>query len=158
MQNLPATPRVIWMALGAALLAGCTTVGPNFKTPQAPGVQQYTRQALPTQTASAPGILGAAQQFQTVQSISPDWWRSYGSASLDGLVATALRSSPTLAAAEAALRQAQQTYAAQAGSTLYPTVDGKLGASRNQTNAASVGQGSSATNIFILYNASIAVN
>ncbi len=158
MQNLPATPRVMWIALGAALLAGCTTVGPNFKTPQAPGVQQYTRQALPTQTASAPGILGAAQQFQTVQSISPDWWRSYGSASLDGLVATALRSSPTLAAAEATLRQAQQTYAAQAGSTLYPTVDGKLGASRNQTNAASVGQGSSATNIFNLYNASIAVN
>lgn len=158
MQNLPATPRVLWIALGAALLGGCTTVGPDFHTPKAPSVQQYTREALPAQTASAPSTLGGAQRFQTVERIAPDWWRSYGSSQLDGLVDTALRSSPTLAAAEATLRQAQQTYQAQAGSTLYPTVNGKLGANRNQTNAASVGQSSSATNIFNLYNASIAVN
>lgn len=158
MQNFPATPRVLCMALGAALLAGCATVGPNFKTPAAPDVQHYTRQALPPQTASAPTALGGAQRFGTVERIAPDWWRSYGSTQLDGLVDTALRSSPTLAAAEATLRQAQQTYAAQAGSTLYPTVEGKLGASRNQTNTASVGQSSKTTNIFNLYNAGIAVN
>ncbi|CAZ89954.1 putative RND efflux system outer membrane lipoprotein NodT [Thiomonas arsenitoxydans] len=158
MQNLPATPRVLWIALGAALLGGCTTVGPDFHTPRAPSVQQYTREALPAQTASAPGTLGGAQRFQTVERIAPDWWRVYGSSRLDSLVDAAQRSSPTLAAAEATLRQAQQTYQAQAGSTLYPTVNGKLGANRNQTNAASVGQSSSATNIFNLYNASIAVN
>ncbi|MGC9163341.1 MAG: efflux transporter outer membrane subunit [Thiomonas sp.] len=158
MQKFPATSRASWMALCAALLAGCTTVGPDFKSPAPPEVGQYTRRALPAQTASAPGALGAAQRFQTVEQLAPDWWRAYGSATLDTLVSTALRNSPTLAAAEATLRQAQQTYAAQAGSTLYPTAGAKLGVSRNQTNTASFGQSSKSTNVFNLYNATVAVN
>lgn len=158
MQKFPATLRARWMALGAVLLAGCTTVGPNFKTPAPPEVRQYTRQALPAQTASAPAGQGAAQRFQTVEQLAPDWWRAYGSTTLDALVNTALRNSPTLAAAKATLRQAQQTFAAQAGSTLYPTVGAKLGVSRNQTNTASVGQSSKTTNVFNLYNAAVAVN
>ncbi len=157
MLNLPATPRVLWTALGAALLAGCTTVGPDFHAPKPPQAPQYTGQAMPTQTASAPGAMGGAQRFQTVQDIAPDWWRAYGSAPLDALVGTALRGSPTLAAAEATLRQAQQTYAAQAGSTLYPTVNAKLGASRNQVNAASTGQSGDRTATYNLYNAGVAV-
>ena len=157
MQNLPATPRAVWIALGFALLGGCTTVGPDFHAPKAPAVQQYTREALPAQTASAPGSMGGAQRLQTVERIAPDWWRVYGSSRLDGLVDSALRSSPTLAAAEATLRQAQQTYQAQAGSTLYPTVNGNLGANRNQTNSSSFGQSSNTSNIYNLYNASVAV-
>jgi NodT family efflux transporter outer membrane factor (OMF) lipoprotein len=158
MHKVFATPRSMWIALGAALLAGCTTVGPDYKPPAAPEVGQYTRQTLPQQTASAPGEFGSAQRFETVDRVSPDWWRGYGSAKLDALVATALRNSPTLAAAQATLRQAQETYAAQAGSTLYPTVNAKLGASRNQTNAAALGQNSTATNVFNLYNAGVAVS
>ena len=158
MQYLPATSRVVWLALGCAVLAGCTTVGPDFKTPAAPTVANYTWQPLPAQTASAPGPQGAAQRFDTATHIAADWWRVYRSAALDGLVQTALRNSPTLAAAQATLRQAQQTYAAQAGSTLYPTVGGKLGVSRQQSNAASLGQSSNATNTFNLYNVGVAVN
>lgn len=158
MQNVFATPRPMWIALGAALLAGCTTVGPDYKPPAAPEVRQYTRQSMPQQTASAPGELGGAQRFEMVDRVAPDWWRAYGSAKLDALVATALRNSPTLAAAQATLRQAQETYAAQSGSTLYPTVNAKLGASRNQTNAAALGQNGSATNVFDLYNAGVAVS
>jgi len=144
--------------LAAAAMSGCTTVGPNFKTPPAPAVASYTRAPLPAGTASASGSMGGAQRFGATQTVAPDWWRQFGSARLDDLVQQALRNSPTLAAAEATLRQAQQTYAAQAGSTLYPAVNGKLGVSRNAFSSSSFGQNSGSTNIFNLYNASVAVN
>ncbi|HEV2219633.1 MAG TPA: TolC family protein, partial [Casimicrobiaceae bacterium] len=132
--------RVISLVAGAALLAGCTTVGPNFTAPAAPGVAGYTREALPSGTASAPGALGAAQRFVPEASTHAEWWREFGSKRLDDLVGQALEHSPTLAAAEATLRQAQQTYAAQAGSTLYPTLGAKLSASRNEADSSSTGQ------------------
>ena len=113
---------------------------------------------MPAGTVSAPGALGGTQSFAASPKVAPDWWRQFGSARLDDLIARALEGSPTLAAAEATLRQAQQVYAAQAGSTLYPTVNGKLGASRSETNAASVGQKGNASNIYELYNAGVAVN
>ncbi len=157
MHRLTAPRRALWMALGTALLAGCTTVGPNFKTPAAPTVAGYTRAALPAATASAPGSLGGAQNVVATPAVAAEWWSSFGSAQLDALVAQALQNSPTLAAAEATLRQAQQTYAAQAGSTLYPTVNAKLGASRNASNASSFGQNGGGQNIYNLYSAGIAV-
>ncbi len=157
MHRLTAPRRALWMALGTALLAGCTTVGPNFKAPPAPLVGGYTRAALPAAIASAPGALGGAQNLVAASAVAANWWAGFGSARLDALVAQALENSPSLAAAEATLRQAQQTYAAQAGSTLYPTVNAKLGASRNASNAASFGQKGGGQTIYNLYSAGIAV-
>ncbi|MBI3431106.1 MAG: efflux transporter outer membrane subunit [Hydrogenophilales bacterium] len=157
MYPLIAPRRALWIALSTALLAGCTTVGPDFSAPAAPTVPGYTRQSLPARTASAPGAMGGAQSFSAA-AVPGDWWAQFGSAKLDTLIAQGLRNSPSLAAAQASLRQAEQTYAAQAGSTLYPTVTSKLGASRNQTNSSSFGQSGSATNTYNLYNASVAVN
>ena len=158
MHRLTAPPRALWTALAAAMLVGCTTVGPNFKSPAAPTVDSYTRAPSPTGTASAPVALGSAQRLAAAPAVAADWWRAFSSDKLDALVARALDNSPTLAAAEATLRQARQTYEAQAGSTLYPTVNGKLGASRNEINAASLGQSSSRQTIYNLYNAGVAVN
>lgn len=158
MQTPSVRLRALPLAIAAAVLGGCTTVGPDFKTPEPPQTATYTRQPMPAQTASAPGTLGGTQHFVQAGQVAPDWWKAFGSAKLDALVADALQNSPSLAAAEATLRQAQQTYAAQAGSTLYPTVNGKLGASRNQANAASSGQSGDHTTIYNLYNAGIAVN
>lgn len=156
---MPRVRHAAWLPLAAALLlAGCTTVGPNFQPPAAPAVANYTAAPLPAQTASAAGALGGAQRFVAAQSVAPDWWTAFGSPQLNALVQQALQHSPTLAAAEATLRQAQETYAAQAGSTLYPTVGGKLGLSRNQVNAASAGQPGDLTSIYNLYNAGVAVN
>ncbi|WP_051849459.1 efflux transporter outer membrane subunit [Thiomonas sp. FB-Cd] len=158
MHRLTVPPRALWTALAAALLVGCTTVGPNFKSPAPPAVDSYTRAPSPTATASAPVALGSAQRLAAAPAVAADWWRAFGSEKLDALVARALDNSPTLAAAEATLRQARQTYEAQAGSTLYPTLNGKLGASRNEINAASLGQSSSRQTIYNLYNAGVAVN
>ncbi len=146
------------LVASCALLAGCTTVGPNYKAPAAPGVATYTRAALPAGTAASTGALGGAQRFVTEPQVSARWWQWFGASRLDALVVQALDRSPTLVAAEATLRQAQQTYLAQAGSTLYPTVGAKLGASRNQTNTAGLGESDSSETIFNLYNANVAVN
>ena len=151
-------PRAGWSVLAAALLAGCTTVGPDFKTPAAPTATGYTAAAMPGSTASSPGLLGQSQRLVAADAVQQQWWRAFGSPALDGLVQQALDNSPTLAAAQATLRQAQETYRAQAGSTLYPTVNAKLGASRNAINASSQGVDSSSGKIFNLYNAGVAVN
>ncbi|HMA32588.1 MAG TPA: efflux transporter outer membrane subunit [Casimicrobiaceae bacterium] len=148
----------IWVVAGSAILAGCTTVGPDFAAPAAPGVEGYTRGKLPAATASAPAPLGEAQRLGGAEAVPREWWRQFGSAKLDDLVARALAHSPTLAAAEATLRQAKQTYAAQAGSTLYPTVNGRLGASRNQTESSGSGLRNGTGNLYSLYNAGISVN
>ncbi len=157
MSRCPVPLRVAPSLLAAALLAGCTTVGPDFHAPPAPRVARYTAGMLPQRTASAPGHLGAPQQWMHSAAVDREWWKSFASPRLDALVQQALRNNPTLEAARATLRQAQETYAAQAGSTLYPTISAKLGASRSETNGASVGT-SSSQRIYNLYNAGIAVN
>lgn len=146
------------ISLGVAALAGCAPVGPDFVPPDAPTVTGYVPGEQPTRTASATAALGGAQRFETGQVASSRWWTGFGSASLDTLVDQALRGSPTLAAAEAALRQASEIHAAQAGSTLYPTVDANLGASRSVFSPASIGQGGGAGRVFNLYNAGVAVH
>lgn len=148
--------RLRWVLLGSAALTACASVGPDFKPPAAPSVARYTRADLPANTAA--GGASGSQHFVAVQAVVPDWWTTFGSAKLDNLVTVALRNSPTLAAAEATLRQAQQTYEAQAGSTLYPTVNAKLGASRNQINSANFGQRNNVQTLYNLYNAGVAVS
>ncbi len=158
MSRSPVSPRAGWAVLSAALLAGCTTVGPDFKAPPPPAVTGYTAGTSPATTASAPGPLGSAQHLASGRAVDAQWWHAFGSAQLDTLVARALQHSPTLEAAQATLRQAQQLYAAQAGSTLYPTVAGKLGATREGVNSAGQGQPGTNQNVFSLYNAGIGVS
>jgi len=150
--------RITWLACASLALAGCASVGPDFKAPDSAPAKQYTRTPLPAATASAPTAQGEAQRLIETSAVPGDWWKTFGSPKLDGLIEQALKNSPTLAAAEATLRQAQQTYAAQAGSTLYPTVDAKLGASRSQTNGAGMGRSDTPQNVYNLYNATVAVS
>lgn len=149
--------RLPWPALAAVALAGCA-VGPDFQNPKPPEVSAYTREALPTATASAPVTLGSAQSFAPQAAADAQWWTAFGSPKLDALVAQSLRDNPGLDAAQATLRQARELYAAQAGSTLYPTVNAQLGASRNGVDNAQQGQNSSYQNVYNLYNAGIGVS
>ena len=144
------------IVLLAAWLAGCT-VGPDFRQPEPPSVQNYTATALPSQTVSTPGMLGEAQRFTPQGSISAAWWQQFGSPKLNALIERALQSSPTLAAAQATLRAAEQTYAAQAGSTLLPQANGQLGVQRQRTSPAMQGQ-TGPERTFTLYNANVGVS
>ena len=137
------------------LLTSCT-VGPDFKRPEAPDVSDYTMTPLPTQTTSAASALGGAQHFSTSMDVRARWWQGLNSAKLDALIEQAFQASPTLASARATLRQAQETYAAQAGSTLYPQVDAGIGAQRQRLNPGIFGQSGEARE-FSLYNTSIGV-
>lgn len=140
----------------AGLLAGCAA-GPDFKRPAAPDVTGYTATPLPAQTASAPTTLGDAQHFSAGASVNAQWWHGLGSSKLDALIEQAFQASPTLASAKATLRQAQETYSARAGSTLYPQVDADLGAQHQRQNPSTLGQTGDARE-FSLYNASIGVH
>lgn len=148
--------RIFTAALIAAGLGGCA-LGPDFKTPAAPAAasDSYTPTPLPGQTASAPGVGGAAQQFAIGQEIPAQWWTLFRSPALDQLIRNALAQNPSMAAAEATLRQAQENYNAQAGNLVYPSVSAQLGAARQKTSTATAG---SAAGVFNLYNASVNVS
>ena len=85
----------------AASLAGCSAVGPDFVRPVSPQPASFTRDALPL--TQLPGA------------VAPDWWRVFGSPQLDAMVAEGLANSPSVAAARATLRAAQENVVAQRG-------------------------------------------
>ncbi len=147
--------RVLSALILSAVLAGCAA-GPDFKRPAAPDVSDYTTSPLPTQTASAHTAFGEAQRFGQSATAGTEWWHAFGSAKLNALVDAGLQASPTLASAQATLRQAQETYAAQAGSTLYPQVELGAGAQRQRTNPSTLGQ-TGDPRVFNLYDAGIGV-
>ena len=148
--------RTPWLAV-VAVLSGCV-VGPDFVAPDAPKVadpaRAFSAAPLPAHTVGTADGSGAAQQLSLGQDVPALWWQMFESPALDGLIRSALAHSPTLASAQAALRQAQELYAA-GGGVLYPQVSGKLGASRARfSDATSPPDGG----IFSLYNASIDVS
>jgi NodT family efflux transporter outer membrane factor (OMF) lipoprotein len=118
-------------AIGCATMILCACVGPNFQRPAPPQVDRYTAEPLPPETSSAAGPLGAAQRFLIEQDIPRNWWTLFGSSELDALVSESLNASPTVLAAQAALRQALENTAAQKGSYL-PAVQAGFDASRNR--------------------------
>jgi NodT family efflux transporter outer membrane factor (OMF) lipoprotein len=138
------------------LLAGCA-VGPNFKQPSAPAGAQYTPEPLAPTTASAPDQLGQAQNFVQGKDISGRWWELFGSQPLNELMDRALEANPTIAAAQARLRSAQENMLAQGG-TLLPGVGLEGSASRNETPTASLAPvAANNKRIYSLYSAGLNV-
>jgi NodT family efflux transporter outer membrane factor (OMF) lipoprotein len=133
-------------------------VGPGFRRPDAPPANggTYTPAPIPRETVAAPGAAGAAQRFAIGEDISAQWWRIFKSDALDQLIRAALTRSPTLAAAQASLRQAQETLTAQTGALLYPNVGAQLSVTREKAAVGTVGPGTG--NVFTLYNAAVDVS
>ena len=138
-------------------MSGCA-VGPDFREPAAPGINSYTPSALPPNTVSSPVTGGEAQHFAHGQEIPSEWWELFHSEQLDRLIRQALAGSPTLEAARAALREAQENLRARTGTVYYPGVDGNLSATRQQFTGASFGQPATGGNTFSLFNASVNVS
>ena len=84
--------------VSASTLSSCA-VGPNFETPAPPPVSNYT----PERAASP----GGGQKFHEAAEVPDRWWTAFHSSSLDDLIEEALARSPTLEAADAAIRVAQ---------------------------------------------------
>jgi NodT family efflux transporter outer membrane factor (OMF) lipoprotein len=123
--------------LSTGLLAACA-VGPNFKKPDAPHTAGFVpaEQRAPTTAASVPG--GQAQRFVDGMDIPGQWWTLFQSAPLNALIERALANSPTLQAAQAALRQANETAAAERGA-YYPSVSGNVQSQRQKASGAAFG-------------------
>jgi NodT family efflux transporter outer membrane factor (OMF) lipoprotein len=150
-------PRVRPISLALALaisLAGCAA-GPNFRSPAPPDVPAYTADKLPEATLSTDAPTGDAQHFLEGADVPDHWWTTFTSEEIDRRVDQALAHSPTIASAQAALRQAQENVNAARGS-LFPSVDASVGATRG--NANSFGQAGVGGSPFTVYNAGVNVN
>jgi NodT family efflux transporter outer membrane factor (OMF) lipoprotein len=143
-----------------AIVSGCA-VGPDFKAPAAPATDRYTAQPLPQQTVATPTPVpgGAAQVFALDRQLPTQWWTLFGSAKLDRLVEQAFANSPTVEAANAALRQAQENLNAQRGG-LFPSLDANAGASRQRAQVVNIPgiTDNNSTSLYNVYNASVNVS
>jgi NodT family efflux transporter outer membrane factor (OMF) lipoprotein len=81
---------------------------------------------------------GSPQRFVDGMDIPAQWWTLFQSAPLNALIERALQNSPTLEAAQAALRHANETAAAQQGS-YFPSVSGAIESQRQKASGAAVG-------------------
>jgi NodT family efflux transporter outer membrane factor (OMF) lipoprotein len=142
--------------LGAAGLAGCT-VGPQFERPRLAATAGYTPEKLVTTTASADVAGGAAQHLVVGAEIPGEWWALFHSKSLDTLVNEALAANPDVAAAQAALRQAQETLYSDEGS-LFPTVSGTGSATREKISGAAFGNPRAPSPTLTVTSASLSVS
>lgn len=120
------------------VLSGCA-VGPDFKSPEAPQATHYTQTSLSSETASSSIPLGEAQRWVEGGLIQESWWHYFGSDALNQLIEEALKSSPTLASANANVKQAQELFAAYAGFNDYPQVELQLSATRQKISPSSQG-------------------
>jgi NodT family efflux transporter outer membrane factor (OMF) lipoprotein len=118
-------------ALALVLTLTACAVGPNYKRPAIPAAAGYAPQALPPKSAAAPGALGSAQSLSTARDIAADWWSVFQSPELDALIKRAFAANPTIDAALAALRQAQENVYAQRG-FFFPTLQAGYSAARTK--------------------------
>ena len=127
-------------ATAAFLLTAC--VGPDFERPNPPETGDYVQKnTLPAETAKANVGGGNPQQFQAGKDIPGQWWALFHSEQLNALIEQASKANPTIAAAEAALRAANESALAQRGA-YFPTVTEDLSANRQKTLS---GNGATAT-------------
>jgi NodT family efflux transporter outer membrane factor (OMF) lipoprotein len=118
-----AVTALVATGLCMAALSACT-LGPDFVKPLPVTGTGYSSEPLPAADAST-------LAFTPGSEIAADWWRVFQCPPLDGLIQRALAANPTIPAARAALRQAQELVKAQQGAFL-PTLDGQYTFSRTQ--------------------------
>jgi NodT family efflux transporter outer membrane factor (OMF) lipoprotein len=120
MRGKPGTLTLSAIASTAMLLAACA-VGPNYKRPPVPPAESYSPAPLPSSTTGVSGTTGAAQTLVIGRDISGEWWTLFQSPALNTLIERAFAANPTIDAAVAALKQAQENVYAQRG-FFFPTL------------------------------------
>jgi NodT family efflux transporter outer membrane factor (OMF) lipoprotein len=157
-----ARPHMLRWACALSLAAGCSAcmVGPDFHAPPEPKGGLVGEPALPAQTVAAP-VAGderqVAQVFVPAAPVPARWWSLYRSPALDRLVDQALRQSPTVAAAQAALREAEENLSAQRGGLL-PSSSGSANGTRQKISGAAEGIPQAGTFLYNLFNTSVSLS
>ena len=106
------------------VLGGCM-VGPDYLRPQTP---------LPAGYGDFPAA-GAAASSSTAAPLRVDWWKLYGDATLDDLVATALADNLDVAAAVARIEEFDADLR-EANAALFPEIDLGGAAARTRSSGA----------------------
>ena len=109
-----------------AALAGCGTVGPDYRVPAGAAINRSA--------ASAP-LLGAAEAPFTASALPPEWWRLYQDTTLDRLIRQALAANIDLRVASANLARVR---------ALQDEVEVAAGPSAGVSAAPAYGRGSGA--------------
>ncbi|PVY57805.1 MULTISPECIES: efflux transporter outer membrane subunit [unclassified Simplicispira] len=144
-----------WALLLTALLTGCAA-GPDYQAPGPLADNALPHPAPAVQNSASETAFGAAQTWRADMDLEAPWWQQLGSPGLDALIAEALQASPTLAAAQAQLRQAQELQGAQERATQLPRVDLGVGSGRQHISPSAQGlPGDGRT--FSLHSASVGV-
>ncbi|MGP1684303.1 MAG: TolC family protein, partial [Giesbergeria sp.] len=144
-----------WALLLTALLTGCAA-GPDYQAPGPLADDALPRPAPAVQNSASESAFGAAQTWRADMDLEAPWWQQLGSPGLDALIAEALKASPTLAAAQAQLRQAEELQAAQERATQLPRADLGAGSARQHISPSAQGlPGDGRT--FSLHSASVSV-
>jgi NodT family efflux transporter outer membrane factor (OMF) lipoprotein len=150
--------KIIFIAsIMSAAVISCA-VGPNFRSPEAPNTLSYTAEPLPEETTASTGTGGASQRLISGQDIPGQWWKLFHSAELEQLIRQALADNPTLAVAQATLRQSQENLNALVGSALYPAVNASGTATKEKISGAEFGEPTVSFPPFTIYNASVSVS
>jgi NodT family efflux transporter outer membrane factor (OMF) lipoprotein len=144
-------------SLALCFVAGCN-VGPKYNPPTAPSITAYTPQPQPAETATSAGSAGVAQHLNSSAALPAQWWTLFHSPELNGMMEQALANSPTLAQAEARLKEAQEELNARTGATKYPAVTGNASVEGEQLNLAAYGIPFPNPSPFALLNGSVAVS
>ena len=103
------------LLLPAALLAACTTVGPDYRRPDL---------ALPASYGGAP---------VDEPRLAADWWKSFGDATLDELVGAALQANADLRIAAARIQEAEGVLR-EAGAAFFPEITAGAGYSKTHVS------------------------
>ena len=105
-----------------ALLAGCTTVGPDYQRPEMP---------LPGEFAAGSSEAGPP--------LASDWWTLYSDATLNELVATARASNADMRIAAAQVQEAEAVMR-QARAALFPEITGQFTRTRSRVGTLKIGR------------------
>ena len=124
-----------------ALLAGCAAVGPDYVPPK------LSDAGIPGQWTSGADVAGR-DKGANASPASP-WWNELDDPLLDRMVSEGFRTSPTLEAAVARVRQARAAFAETRAAGM-PSVDGKA----TSEHAASDSSGKPSTDSWLSTNAS----
>src|SRR5437899_237808 len=104
--------RVMALAGAAAMLGGCTTVGPDFERPRVPWLSGWTGGSLETI---------AVDPRRPRNGLMQEWWSNFNDPVLDQLVAEAQRVNPNVRIAGMRIMEARAQLGI-ADSTRYPQV------------------------------------
>ncbi len=148
------TRPVSLMPLAGILVASGCAVGPDFRAPEPPVDEGYTRESV----APAPSANTTAQVIQIGADVSANWWTVFGSDKLDKLVEQALMSNPSIDSANAALRIAQENTNAQRGN-YFPTVEAQYSPSRQRNPVGTLAPTlSSGAPVYTLHTAQLTIS